>query len=57
MTKRKYDYFLVTTPDEIEIIYNYNAALRFYGKSEKPSTLFGVNILDINDNYTRIKAK
>lgn len=39
---KKYVYFNVVTPTECEIFTDYHEALRFYGKSEKPSTMYGV---------------
>lgn len=42
MAKRKYDYFHVATPYEAENFGSYTDALKFYGKSEKPTTLYGV---------------
>ena len=39
---KKYTYFQVATPTECENFAGYHDALRFYGKSEKPSTMYGV---------------
>lgn len=39
---KKYVYFNVVTPTECENFTDYHEALRFYGKSEKPSTMYGV---------------
>jgi hypothetical protein len=39
MAKRKYDYFHVATPYEAENFGSYTDALKFYGKSEKPTTI------------------
>lgn len=55
MTKRKYDYFHVATPYNVENFGNYQDALRFYGKSEKPLTLYGV--IEESDDYICIRAK
>lgn len=58
MAKRKYDYFHVATPYATETFGNYNDALKFYGRSEKPSTLYGVKEDDgWGDDYVCIKAK
>lgn len=55
MGKRKYAYFHVATPTGEEGFENYHEALRFYGKSEKPSTLYGVT--EQYDEYICIKSK
>lgn len=55
MGKRKYAYFNVATPTEEESFENYHEALKFYGKSEKPSTLYGVT--KQYDEYICIKSK
>lgn len=52
---RKYDYFHVATPFEAENFGSYTEALGFYGKSEAPSTLYGVKT-ESND-YVCIKSK
>lgn len=58
MTKRKYDYFHVATPYNAENFGNYHEALKFYGYSDKPSTLYGVKDDEgFGDDYTCIKAK
>ena len=56
---KKYNYFHVATPTHTENFGNYHDALRFYGKSEKPSTLYGVREEEggYTDNYVTIKAK
>ena len=55
MGKRKYAYFHVATPTQVENFGDYKEALRFYGKSEKPSTLYGVT--EQYDEYICIKSK
>lgn len=60
MAKRKYDYFHVATPYEAENFGSYKDALKFYGESEKPATLYGVvneGAHGGGDDYTMIKAK
>ena len=59
MAKRKYNYFHVATPTEVENFGDYHDALRFYGKSEAPSTLYGVvdEACGCADDYVCIKAK
>lgn len=52
--ERKYSYFHVATPTHAENFGDYNDALRFYGKSEKPSTLYGVTE---QDEYVCVKSK
>jgi hypothetical protein len=52
---KKYNYFHVATPYEAENFGDYHDALKFYGQSEKPSTLYGV-IVETND-YVCIKSK
>lgn len=56
---KKYNYFHVATPYVSENFTNYQEALRFYGKSEKPSTLYGVIDYDgvVGNDYVCIKAK
>lgn len=55
---KKYNYFQVATPYGTENIGNYQEALRLYGKSEKPSTLYGVKEDEgWGDEYVCIKAK
>lgn len=51
---KKYDYFVVATPMCAETFGNYHEAMRFYGKSEKPSTLYGVAE---QGEYVCIKSK
>lgn len=51
---KKYEYFNVATPMCTENFGDYHDALRFYGKSEKPSTLYGVTE---QDEYVCIKSK
>lgn len=55
---KKYAYFVVATPWCAETFGDYNGdyhdALRFYGKSEKPSTLYGVTE---QGKYVCIKSK
>lgn len=55
MAKRKYDYYHVATPIAAENFGDYHDALKFYGKSEKPSTLYGV--VDESIDYVCIMAK
>ncbi len=55
MAKRKYNYFHVATPYVAESFANYLDALKFYGKSESPSTLYGV--IEESDDYVMIRAK
>ena len=60
MGKRKYDYFHVATPYEAENFGSYTDALKFYGKSEKPTTLYGVvneGASSGGDDYIMIKTK
>ena len=59
MTKKKYEYFHVATPTHAENFGYYHDAMRFYGKSEKPSKLYGVIGYDGNggDDYICIKSK
>lgn len=60
MAKRKYDYFHVATPYEAENFESYTDALKFYGESEKPTTLYGVvneGASSGGDDYITIKAK
>lgn len=52
---KKYDYFHVATPYVAENFGDYHDALRFYGKSEKPSTLYGV--VEESNDYICIKSK
>lgn len=52
---KKYDYFHVATPYLAENFGNYQEALRFYGKSEKPTTLYGVK--EETNDYICIKSK
>ena len=55
---RKYSYSQVATPYVAENFENYHDALRFYGKSEKPSTLYGVKEDEgFGDDYVCIKSK
>lgn len=55
---KKYSYFHVATPYVAENFGNYQDALRFYGKSEKPSTLYGVTEDEgFGDDYVCIKSK
>ena len=55
---KKYNYFQVATPYVTENFGNYQDALRFYGKSEKPSTLYGVKEdVGFGDDYVCIKSK
>lgn len=55
---KKYNYFHVATPHVAENFANYQDALRFYGKSEKPSTLYGVKENEsFGDDYVCIKSK
>ena len=57
-TMKKYSYFHVATPQVAENFGNYQDALRFYGKSEKPSTLYGVKEDEgFGDDYACIKSK
>lgn len=51
---KKYEYFHVATPARAENFGNYYEAMRFYGKSEKPSTLYGVTE---QAEYICIKSK
>ncbi|MDD6017201.1 MAG: hypothetical protein PUC18_13170 [Prevotellaceae bacterium] len=60
MEKRKYDYFHVATPEGAENFGSYTDAMKFYGQSEKPATLYGVaeeGASGGGDDYTTIKAK
>ena len=55
---KKYSYFQVATPYVAENFENYHEALRFYDKSEKPSTLYGVKEDEgFGDDYVCIKSK
>lgn len=51
---KKYDYFHVATPLCAVNFGDYHDALRFYGKNEKPSTLYGVTE---QDEYVCVKSK
>lgn len=53
--KKKYDYFHVGTPVKAENFGNYQEAIKFYGHSEKPATLWGV--IEESCDYVCIKAK
>lgn len=55
MAKRKYDYYNVATPYGTENFNEYKDALAFYGRSDKPSTLYGVNCEC--SEHTIIKSK
>lgn len=56
--KKKYDYFHVSTPYVAETFGSYIDALKFYGQSEKPSTLYGVKEDEgFGDEYICIKSK
>lgn len=57
-TKRKYGYFHVATPIKAENFGDYHDALKFYGNSDAPSTLYGVKEDPCGwDDYVVIKAK
>jgi len=51
---KKYEYFHVATPTHAENFGDYREAMHFYGKSEKPSTLYGVTK---QDEYVCVKSK
>lgn len=60
MAKRKYDYFHVATPEIAENFGSYTYALKFYGQSNKPATLYGVKEEGASgggDDYIAIKVK
>ena len=52
---KKYDYFHVSNPFVAENFGSYLDALRFYGKSEAPATLYGCR--NESGDYECIKAK
>lgn len=51
---KKYSYFHVATQENAENFGAYHDALRFFGKSEKPTTMYGVTE---QDEYVCIKSK
>lgn len=55
MKTKKYDYYHVATPECAENFSCYIDAMKFYGKSAKPSTLYGVK--NESDDYVCIMSK
>lgn len=55
MAKRKYSYFNVATPYCSEVFYDYHDALKFYGRSESPATLYGVSVCDGDGDIIKSK--
>lgn len=58
MAARKYNYFIVATPIVAETFNDYHDALKFYGNSESPSTLYGIKEDEgWGDEHVTIKSK